>query len=480
MSRTPYSIRHWLILTLVFVSLIFATVVTQAQIPSKQVPESNVQIQLSFAPLVRKAAPGVVNIFTRKRIQARRRIALFDDPFFKRFFGNQFSGRLNPRKRQQNALGSGVIVTAEGLVITNNHVIEGADEIKVVLADRREFSAKVVVADERTDLAVLQLQTKGVSLPFVELRDSDELEIGDLVLAIGNPFGVGQTVTSGIVSALARTKIGSSDLNFFIQTDAAINPGNSGGALVSMDGKLVGINTAIYSKSGGSLGIGFATPSTMVSAILKSISKDGKLVRSWLGATGQTVTQDIANNLGLERPVGVLINRIHRFGSGAKSGLKIGDVILAVNGREVNDSNSLGFRIATLAPGETGTLDIWRRKRVVPLQVVLKPAPRQPSPETSALKGRQPIAGAVVANMSPKLAEEMGLDPYLEGVTILKVARGSTAARLGFRPGDIIKSINQYSPMTVRDLFRILEEVKDRWAIEIERDGKRLNMTVDG
>lgn len=445
----------------------------------KVTPTSKPQIQLSFAPLVKKAAPAVVNIYTRKRVRNRQRVTLFDDPFFKRFFGDDFSNQIQPRERFQNSLGSGVIVKAEGLVVTNNHVIEGADEIKVVLSDRREFDAELIATDPKTDIAILQIRGKNTALPFLPIRDSDEVEIGDLVLAIGNPFGVGQTVTSGIVSALARTKIGSSDLNFFIQTDAAINPGNSGGALVSMDGKLVGINTAIFSKSGGSHGIGFAIPSTMVRAIVNGISADGKLVRSWLGATGQPVNQDIATNLSLKRPSGVLINRIHKFGSAESAGLKIGDVILSVNGHEVNDPNSLKFRIATLSPGEVGRLKLWRNKRVKDLKVTLKPAPELPSRDIHTLQGRQPLSGAVVANMSPLLAEELSFDPYTDGVTILNVARGSSAARFGFSPGDIIREINRRSPSDVRQMIRLLETAKGGWNIVIERNGKSLNLTIN-
>lgn len=365
------------------------------------VPQSQGQIQLSFAPLVKRAAPAVVNIYARKIVKQQRR-SLFNDPFFQQFFANQFGGLGRSSQRIQNSLGSGVIVNEKGLIITNNHVINGADEIKVVLTDRREFDAKLLASDKKTDIAILKIDSKGSGLPFLELRDSDELQIGDLVLAIGNPFGVGQTVTSGIVSAMARTQIGSSDLNFFIQTDAAINPGNSGGALVSMDGKLVGINTMIFSKSGGSQGIGFAIPSTMVRAVIKGINSDGKLVRSWLGATGQAVSQDIATNLGLSRPLGLLINRLHQEGSAQKAGVKIGDIILAVNGYEINDQNGLRFRIATHAPGESVTLHILRKGKQKKLQVKLTSSPEIPKRQLTLLEGKNPLSGSVIANFSRK------------------------------------------------------------------------------
>ncbi|CAN0480566.1 unnamed protein product, partial [Discosporangium mesarthrocarpum] len=279
---------------------------TSAQV--KRVPASKAEISLSFAPLVKSAAPAVVNIYTRRVVRARRISPLFNDPFFRRFFGNQFAPGNRQNQRVQNSLGSGVIVSADGLIVTNHHVIDKADEITVVLTDRREFEAEVVTRDEGTDLAVLRIKANNEKLPFLKLRDSDTLEVGDLVLAIGNPFGVGQTVTSGIVSALARTARGVSDFGFFIQTDAAINPGNSGGALIALDGGLVGINTAIYSRGGGSNGIGFAIPSNMVATVIGSAVSGGQVVRPWLGARGQTVNADLARSLGLSRPSGVLVN----------------------------------------------------------------------------------------------------------------------------------------------------------------------------
>ncbi|MBX6368535.1 MAG: trypsin-like peptidase domain-containing protein, partial [Rhodospirillales bacterium] len=248
-------------------------------------PDSREQIKLSFAPVVKRTAPAVVNVFSRRIVRrSGPPPGLFNDPLFRRFFGDAIPFGL-PQERVQNSLGSGVLVARDGLIVTNNHVIDGADEIIVVLADRREFEAQIVRRDERTDLAVLKIDVGNEALPYLELGDSDSLEVGDLVLAIGNPFGVGQTVTSGIVSALARTQVGISDFRFFIQTDAAINPGNSGGALVDLDGKLVGINTAIYSRSGGSIGIGFAIPASMVRAVVAGAATGGRVVRPWLGAS---------------------------------------------------------------------------------------------------------------------------------------------------------------------------------------------------
>ncbi len=445
-------------------------------------PPSNIQeIQLSFAPLVKKTAPAVVNIYTRKIVRARARMPLFDDPFFRQFFGKQFG--LNPQgpevKRQQNSLGSGVIVAKNGVIVTNNHVIEGADEIRVVLHDRREFDATLVATDEKTDLAILKIETNGKVFPVVGLADSDDLEVGDLVLAIGNPFGVGQTVTSGIVSALSRSGVGLSNLGSFIQTDAAINPGNSGGALIGLDGRLVGINTAIFSKSGGSQGIGFAVPSNMVRAVIRGVSQVGKLVRPWLGATGQTVNQDIANSLGLERPSGVLINSVHKSGAAKQAGLRVGDVILAVNGHDVLDGNALAHRIATLPVGEQAVLRVLRGAQTKALKLSLMPPPEIPKRNIQNLDGEQPLRGSRVANLSPALADELDLDPFQIGVLILAISRGSPANRLGFRRGDFIRAINGQTVDSVRKLLTLVKKPVERWRITVERDGEQRDLVIN-
>ncbi len=441
-------------------------------------PSSQEQAELSYAPLVKQAAPAVVNIFTRKVIQTRRRFSPFDDPIFRRFFG-QGPGFSIPqrRKRIQNSLGSGVIVSSSGLVITNNHVIEGADEIRVVLNDRREFEARILGTDKRTDLAVLRIEGLDGKMPFLELYDSDLLEVGDLVLAIGNPFGVGQTVTSGIISALGRTEVGISELGAFIQTDAAINPGNSGGALVGMDGRLVGVNTAIFSKNGGSLGIGFAIPSNMVRSVVAGVVKTGKVVRPWVGATGQVVTSEIADSLGLARPAGVLINEVYPGGSADKAGLKVGDIVLGVAGRDVATPDELKFRIATLAVGDQASLKIWRHGRITTLEALLVEAPEIPARMATELKGRHPLSGSVVANMSPALAEEMGID-FRPGVAILKTRRGTSATQVGFRPGDFLFEINGNKVASVEVLMRILYRSTPSWRITILRDGKIREMVI--
>ncbi|MHA1598293.1 MAG: Do family serine endopeptidase [Alphaproteobacteria bacterium] len=446
--------------------------------PTRKVPTSGAEIKLSYAPLVARAAPGVVNIYTRKVVRTRQISPLFNDPFFKRFFGNGL-GLSTPRKRVQNSLGSGVIVGTSGLVVTNNHVIEGADQITVVLSDRREFEAKIVRTDKPTDLAVLKIDPGEEKLPFLALSDSDGLEVGDLVLAIGNPFGVGQTVTSGIVSALARTQVGNTDFASFIQTDAAINPGNSGGALIGMDGRLIGINTAIFSKSGGSQGIGFAIPSNMVRTVLAGTDKGGRLVRAWFGAWGQTVTADIAESLGMERPTGVVIRKVYEDGPADAAGLKLGDVVLRINGHQIIDPKGLNYRIATLTIGEKAKLSVLRRGRKNTLVLALAPPPEDPPRNLTKLVGEHPFTDVLFVDMSPALADELGLNDFESGVYILRLDRRTYAARTGFRPGDRIVSVNGAVINKVEVLKNVMSKQNQRWVISIKRGGKMLNHVVE-
>ncbi len=465
--------------TLVLVTLSLCLTATSLS-AKRETPSESTQIHLSFAPLVKKTAPAVVNIFTQKTLETRRNSpSLFNDPFFRRFFEGQLGFSLNKPQTRQNSLGSGVIVTADGMIVSNRHVIQGADEIQVILADRREFFAQVLLTDPKTDLAVLKIKTEDGALPFIDIQDSDDLQVGDIVLAIGNPFGVGQTVTSGIVSALARTKIGDSDLNSYIQTDAAINPGNSGGALVSIDGRLVGVNTAIYSKSGGSHGIGFAIPSNMVRAVIRGLSPGGNILRPWLGATGQSISQEIANSLGLKRPTGVLINAIYKTSAASEAGVSVGDVILAVNGHEVNDAIGLRHRIAMLPVGDSAVIRIWRNGRTRAVQLLLKAAPDKPDKNETEMRGDHPLSGAIVGNMSPARAEKLGIDPFITGVFIFKVIRGSAAARLGFLPGDYVRLINNENVNDVTKLNELISRSTNRWRIGILRNGKTRNLVVN-
>ena len=381
----------------------------------------------------------------------------------------------------QRSLGSGVLVDASGMVVTNNHVIEGATEVKVSLSDKREFEAEVVLKDARSDLAVLRLKAQGERFPAIEFADSDALLVGDIVLAIGNPFAVGQTVTHGIVSAVARTQVGISDYQFFIQTDAAINPGNSGGALVDMNGRLVGINTAIFSRSGGSQGIGFAIPANMVRVVVASARSGGTAVkRPWLGARLQAVTPEIAESLNLKRPTGALIASVTPQSPAARAGLKSGDLIVAVDGQTVDDPSAFDYRFATKTLGGAGAkLTFMRDGREQVVSVALETAPDTPRDEI-VLQGRSPFQGAKVSNISPALAEELRIDPSSEGVIVVDIANGSAAQRLGFQPGDIVLSVNNQNVAKTRDLERATAQASSLWRITIKRGGQQLSVELRG
>ena len=434
------------------------------------VPHSSDEIKLTFAPLVKAAAPAVVNIYTKTKVKERKSSSpFFDDPFFQQFFGDQFkSGQ--PKERVQSSLGSGVIVRADGLIVTNHHVVANADQIRIVLADKREFEAKMISTEERLDLALLKVETGGEQLPVLPLRDSDDLEVGDLVLAIGNPFGVGQTVTSGIVSGVARTNTGIGDFGYFIQTDAAINPGNSGGALIATDGRLVGIPTAIFSKTGGSVGIGFAIPANMVAAVIKAEGNGGKLVRPWVGAAGEAVTADIAKSLGLARPGGVVIQQLYPDGPAAKAGILPGDIILGVNGRAVEDPEGFRFRLATLPVGETATLNLLRKGAKQDLAVELIAPPDKPARNETILDGRQPLSGALIVDLSPATSDELNIGAW-KGVAIAKIKRGSIADRVGFEPGDVIVKLNDQAIENAAALAKMIGGSAGPWAVTIDRGG---------
>ena len=436
---------------------------------AETVPTSREQITLSYAPLVKRVAPAVVNIYTKKLV--RQRISpLFDDPVFRQFFGGGLQGGAT-RQRLENSLGSGVIVRGDGLIVTSNHVIAGADEVRVQLSDRREFDAKVMTTDERSDLAVLRVDTSGQPLPALELRDSDDAQVGDLVLAIGNPFGVGQTVTSGIVSAVSHQAVGASDLDYFIQTDAAINPGNSGGALVTMDGKLVGINAAIYSQSGGNLGIGFAVPSNMVRVVLNAVEQGKKsITRPWLGIEGQEVTSDLAASLGMTHPSGMLVNNLHSASPAIQAGLHKGDVITSVNGKMVEDPEAFRYRIATLSVGGEVTFSVVRKGQASEIRVKLIPPPENPPRDKTTISGHNPFTGAVLENISPAVAEELGLHGIEKGVIIAEIKDGAIAASVGVQEGDIILQINDTKVETVADVVAATKQATQRrWRITLQR-----------
>ncbi|MGH6792044.1 MAG: DegQ family serine endoprotease [Methyloceanibacter sp.] len=445
----------------------------------RAVPKTQAAIKQSFAPVVKQAAPAVVNVYVRHRVK-QMVSPFFNDPFFRRFFGEQLGV---PRERIQNSLGSGVLVNSEGVVVTNYHVIRGSDdsEITIALNDGREFPAKLVLKDEKTDLAVLRLEGDGATFPSIKFANSDGLEVGDLVLAIGDPFGVGQTVTSGIVSALARTKVGISDYQFFIQTDAAINPGNSGGALVDMDGHLVGINTAIFSKSGGSDGIGFAIPSNMVNLVVQSALAGGTVQRPWFGASLQPLTSDLAESLGMDRPSGALITNLHAQGPAARAGLKAGDVVVSVDDKQVQDPQGLYYRLVTQGVGGEVEISVLRKGQTVKATIALVAPIEEPARDTRELKGRHPLAGTKVANLSPAVAQELGIgDDTRAGVVVIEVQPRTAAARLGLRRGDIVVGVNNEKVTSVANLTVALELGGGAWRLAVERGGKVFNVTVQG
>jgi Do/DeqQ family serine protease len=454
--------------------LISALLVTSALAQDRRVPSSAAELKLSYAPIVQRVQPAVVNVYAAKVVQNHN--PLLDDPIFRRFFG--VPGQ--QPEQMQRALGSGVMVDSSGLVVTNNHVIEGADQVKVSLSDKREFEAEIVLKDSRSDLAVLHLKDVHEKFATLDFANSDELQVGDVVLAIGNPFGVGQTVTHGIISALARTQVGITDYQFFIQTDAAINPGNSGGALVDMTGKLAGINTAIFSRSGGSQGIGFAIPANMVRVVVASARSGGKAVkRPWLGARLQTVTPEIAETLGLKRPSGALVANVVPSSPAARAGLKLSDLIVAIEGQAVDDPNAFDYRFATRPLGGAAEIEIQRAGRPVKLSVPLEIAPDGGRDEI-VLTTRSPFQGAKVANISPAVADELHLDSDTEGVVVTEIADDSTAASVGFQKGDIIVGVNSQKIARTGDLDKVTRGGSRLWRIQLVRGGQQINVTLGG
>lgn len=460
------------------VSCLVALPVGSALAQPRQVPETREQVMLSFAPLVKRTAAAVVNVYGA-RVEKRPQNPFMDDPFFRRFFGDGGFGV--PRERVQRSLGSGVVVDAgAGLVVTNNHVIENMSEVKVAFADKREIEATILLRDPRTDLAVLKIaDTK--NLTTMELADSDELQVGDIVLAMGNPFGVGQTVTQGIVSALARTQIGVGDAQSFIQTDAAINPGNSGGPLVDMKGRVVGINTAIYSRSGGSVGIGFAIPAAMVRLVVDSAKAGAKTVRRpWFGARLQSLTADVADGLGLDRPAGSAVASVVEKGPAEQAGLRRSDVILSVDGLPADDPESFGYRFATRPIGGTTVLVVLRGGKKIEIPVKLVAAPETRPREPVKLTSRSPLSGLTVANLSPALAEELSIETGNEGVVVAEIEEGSTAANIGFQKGDIIMALNGERMTSSREVETILKDRKRAWEVTISRNGQTITSVFPG
>lgn len=435
---------------------------------NRRLPFGRQEMQLSFAPLVREAAPAVVNVYATQKVRS----PFMGDPFFEQFFGRQMPPRV------QSSLGSGVLVDPSGLIVTNYHVIRDADEIKVATADGREFASKTLLKDESLDLAVLKIEADD-PFPVVAIGDSDALEVGDLVLAIGDPFGVGQTTTSGIVSALARSHIGVSDFGFFIQTDAAINPGNSGGALINMAGELVGINTAIYSQTGGSIGIGFAIPSNMVRAVVEAArSGSDYFERPYVGADFEEVTAQVAEALGMDRATGALVSDVAEDGPAAQAGIRPGDVVLAINGSDVANPAALDYRLATQPIGAKVNFTLLRQGAKSDVELTLARAPGGGSANEVTIGGRSPFSGARVAKLTPRLAQRLHLSSKAKGVAVIDVDGASPAAGMGLRPGDIVRDVNGVEIDTPEKLAQLAGTDTRWWRFTVDRNGQILRQML--
>jgi len=446
------------------------TVAPLTALAETKVPQSQAEISLGFAPLVRQSAPAVVNIYAK--IVTQGYASPFEgDPFFRDFF----RGFGTPRPRVENSLGSGVILSADGIVVSNYHVVGQATDIRVVTTDRHEYQARVVLADQDSDLAILQLE--GASdLPFLSIRDSDRVEVGELVLAIGNPFGIGQTVSSGIVSGLARAGAATGKARgYFLQTDAAINPGNSGGALIDVNGELIGINTRILSRSGGSNGIGFAIPSNLVAQFVSQArAGNDQFVRPWAGIAGQPVDADLAASLGLDAPSGMLISDLHPASPFARAGFAVGDVVTHVDGQEVNSPSEMLFRMSVAGIGGHALITRATPKGGKEIDVAMIVAPDDPPAGELTLTGKTVLPGLTVARANPAVIARFCLPLSSAGVVVLDP--GQYGARAGLQPGDVIREINGDRIETSADVQRALTN-PGRWLkMELSRRGQTLSL----
>lgn len=451
-------------------AIALSMVVAAPALADTQIPQSKAEISLGFAPLVKEAAPAVVNIYAKQVVQARQS-PFSGDPFFDQFFRS--FGDTKPEV--QNSLGSGVILSEDGIVVSNYHVVGMSTDIRVQLKDRREYKARVLLADQESDLAILKLE--GVDdLPFLTLRDSDGVEVGELVLAIGNPFGVGQTVTNGIISGLARSGVSTgSARGYFLQTDAAINPGNSGGALIDVNGDLVGINTSILTRSGGSNGIGFAIPSKLVGQFVEQARAGfDSFQRPWAGMFGQPVDADMADGLGLERPGGIVVSDMHAVSPFKAAGLEAGDVILEVEGQPVNTPAEMVFRMSVVGLGETAKVLVVRDGEEKHYDVALAPAPEEPARETVETSDRSAIPGLVVSNINPAVLGQFGLPLNVAGVVVENP--GQVGARLGLNPGDVLRAVDGTEVSTTKDVDQALRKAKKRLTLEVQRGTQRVVM----
>jgi serine protease Do len=460
----------------------------KSQVSPKSV-ETLTQLSEALSEVATVATPSVVNISTTRVIKSREEAPFdfFDDPFFRRFFGDQFQHPNIPRERKEQSLGSGVIVSDDGYIVTNNHVIEKAQEIKVLLSNKRDYQAKVIGADPKTDVAVIKIDAKGLTaLPW---GDSDKLKVGEVVFAIGNPFGLNQTVTMGVISAVGRANVGIADYEDFIQTDAAINPGNSGGALLNARGELVGINTAIVSRTGGYQGIGFAVPSTMVKQVMESLVKYKKVVRGWLGVSIQEVTSDLAEEFGVKDLKGALVSGVMKKSPADKAGIRQGDVILQYNGKVVEDTGHLRNMVSQTPIGTKVKIRVLRQKKEIEVEAEIAELPKKlTGPAAGEEEGEEQedsgessaLAGLTVRELTPDLAARFGLGEQEKGVVVVKVDRDSRPFDAGIRPGDIILQVNQKDITTIEDYRMAASKVKakDRALLLIRRKGEDLFVTL--
>jgi serine protease Do len=450
---------------------------------SRELPSGDVTVNgpvLSYANVVDHVAPAVVTIRSSRRVRAPQQFPFFDDPFFRQFFGGGTPGGGRQQTEVEQALGSGVVVRTDGYILTNDHVISGAQDIKVDLANRRTYSAKVIGSDSPSDLAVLKISAGG--LPVLELGNSDAVKVGDVCLAVGNPLGVGETVTSGIISAKQRaTGLSSGSFEDFLQTDAPINRGNSGGALVNTRGELIGINSQILSPTGASIGIGFAIPSNMAHTVMDQLIGKGKVERGMLGVGIQSVTSDLAASMGLKEVHGVMVNSVNPGGPGDKAGLKAGDVILKLNGQEVDDPNALRNEISSTAPGTTVTLTVVRNGTQQDMRATL--GELTPEQEKAAQSGGGAPSGSKlgisVAPLDADTARQLGLPATTQGLVIQSVDPSGPAAQAGLEAGDVIQEVNRQKVRSVDDMQRALQASGNRPPLLlINRNGQTVFVPV--
>ncbi len=424
----------------------------------------DIKLSTSFAPIVKQVAPSVVKVEVNiPGKETETSPGLPDNPFFRQFFGNQFYGPHKMITPPEQGVGSGVIVTKDGYILTNNHVVDNADKVHVTLNDGREFTAKVVGKDPKSDLAVIKIDAH--DLPAVVFADSSKAEIGDVVLAIGNPFAIGQTVTKGIISATGRATMGL-DYEDFIQTDAAINPGNSGGALVDAEGRLVGINTAIYSRGGGNQGIGFAIPTDLARGIMVSLIEYGKVTRGYLGVRIQDITPLLAKEFNLKSDQGALLGEVVPNGPADKAGLKDGDVILSFNGTPITDSRHLKLEVAGVAPGEKVPVEIVRDGSHKTVEVKLKELPGDEQMAKNTLgdnsQDNGTLQGVGVGDVNAEARQQFNIPENIKGAVVTEVAPDSASAQAGLKAGDVIMEINHHAVASADDAVKLTERPKDK------------------